>query len=360
MLDAYVDLIRPKLAAREIGDQHAADASLKEAAKEFERLLEKKDRLLLTAAGLVITVLHMHDQGQIAKQVMESANAIAQTLPDGHPIRVTIQYLTASASLSLPESTITSDTLEQVYQNLLYYYPPNHEYCVTARYNYSWMLKYENKLDEAEAVAKEVCQTSCQVFGELHMQSVTALAVVAGCLYPQEHRIDECISIFERVVDKAGSLLGRSYPYTLEAKRRLAIKLGEKLGASPRTLQLYKDILWGRTRMLGSTHNFTSGARDDYEKELKKMNLWVDQYGQPTEQQKEVEELFSPNSPGSWTKIPRRRVSNNNMESLPRVELDEYDMLDDDEDDDDDDDDEDETDKQEAASPTSSNEYEAY
>lgn len=336
------------------GDQNAADASLKEAAKEFERLLEKKDRLLLTAAGLVMTVLHMHDQGQIAKQVMSSANHIAQALPDGHPIRVTIQYLTASTSLSLPESGITSDTMKQVYQNLLYYYPPTHEYCITARYNYSWMLKFENKLDEAEAVARDVYKMSCQVFGELHMQSITALAVVAGCLYPQKARIDECISIFEQVVDRAASLLGRSYPYTLEAKRRLAGKLGEKSGPSPRTLQLYKDVLWGRMRMLGSAHGFTHGAREDYEKELNAMGLWIDRYGRPTIQQKEVEELFSPNSPGSWTKISRQRASSNNMQNSSSLDLDDYDMLEDD------DDDEDEDIKQEPASPTSSNDYEAY
>lgn len=314
------------------GDTSAADRCLDEAAKEFERLLERKDRQLLTAAGLVMTVLHMHDQGDIAKRVIDSAQAVtARVLAQDHPIAITIRYLTASATISFTECGITSDLLETVCQKFLDYYPPDHEYVIAARYNYSWMLKFEGKLEEAEREAREVYVLSCRTLGKIHMQSVTCLAVIAGCISPNQQRTDECIAIFDQVIKQASISLGRHHPYTLEAKRRMAEKIIEISGSSFETLALFKDVLWGRVHMLGPVHPFTQGAKDRYAEELQTMNLWVNQDGQPSYARCELEELFSPKSPGSWTKISRRRTSSQQTLQRPlKRDLEEDDMVDDD------------------------------
>jgi len=314
------------------GDTSAADRCLNEAAKEFEHLLERKDRQLLTAAGLVMTVLHMHDQGDIAKRVIDSAQAVtARVLAQDHPIAITIRYLTASATISFTECGITGDLLETVCQKFLDYYPPDHEYVIAARYNYSWMLKFEGKLEEAELEAREVHVLSCRTLGKIHMQSVTCLAVIAGCIFPSQQRTDECIAIFDQVIQQASISLGRHHPYTLEAKRRMAEKTVEVSGSSFETLGLFKDVLWGRVHMLGPAHPFTQGAKDRYAEELQTMNLWVNQGGQPSYARSELEELFSPKSPGSWTKISRRRTSSQQTLQRPlKRDLEEDDVIDDD------------------------------
>jgi len=314
------------------GDANAAEQSLKEAAKEFERLLERKDRQLLTAAGLVMTILHMHDQGEIAKRVIESAYEVTKkVLPQDHPIAITMRYLTASATISQKEYGIDSGLLRTVCRKFLDYYPPNHEYVIAARYNYSWMLKFEGRLDEAEAEAREVYELSCQTLGKIHMQSVTCLAVLAGCIFPNQQRTDECIAIFDQVINQASMSLGRHHPYTLEAKRRMAEKIIEKAGSSIETLTLFRDVLWGRVHMLGPMHNYTHGAKDRYEEELQKMNLWTDQDGHASHERCDLEELFSPKSPGSWTKISRRRTSSQQTLQRPmEQDLDDDDMVDDD------------------------------
>lgn len=299
------------------GDTEAAELSLHQAAVEFERLLQRKDRLLLTAAGLVMTILHMHDQGDIARKVIGSANQVAmRLLPPEHPILVTMQYLTASADVSQAKAGITSQTLKTVWHNLsfFYQYEPSHEYIIAARYNYAWMLKFEGHLDQAENEARAVYELSCRVLGKLHMQSITCLAVIAGCMYDKKPRLNECIEIFGLVVRDTESCLGVHHPYTLEAKRRMAEKILERDGPSERTLHLYRDVLWGRARMLGLAHRFTVAAREGYEDELQSLDLWVHRgTGEPTRWQMEVDELFTAKSPGerSWTRIDRRRRNSN-------------------------------------------------
>lgn len=317
------------------GDNVAAELCLREAANEFERLLERKDRQLLTAAGLVMTILHMHDQGSIAEKVIKSANDVCErVLAEDHAIRMTLRYLTASATISQDAFGITSDYMRNICKKFLDYLPSEHEYVIAARYNYAWMLKFENRLDEAEFEAREVYMTSCQVLGKIHMQSVTCLAVIAGCINTKPERLDDCISIYEQVIKQTGQSLGRHHPYALEAKRRLAEKLMQRSGSSAETLQMFKDILWGRVHMLGPTHDFTIGARTDYQEQLQIMDLWTDFNGQPSSWQREVDELFSPESPGSWTKISRRRTSSQKTLQKPVIaDLEDNNMLDDDDDD---------------------------
>lgn len=319
------------------GDHEAAEQCLRQAAIEFERLLEKKDRLLLTAAGLVMTIMHMHDQGDIARRVIGSANEVARrSLPAEHPVVVTMQYLTAAANISQREAGIDSRALKTVWHNFSLFYEPTHEYIIAARYNYAWMLKFENRFAEAEMEARAVYDVSCRVLGKLHMQSITCLAVIAGCIYTNRSRLTECIAIFESVIEDAKSCLGAHHPYTLEAKRRLADKISEQDGPCQRTLELYKDVLWGRVQMLGPGHQFTIAARKSYEDELKTLNLWTCANNEPTRQRRGVESLFANRSPElrSWTKIDRRRSPNRlaTIEGLG-IEFEDDDMIDDDDDD---------------------------
>lgn len=314
------------------GDQEAADLSLREASNEFERLLSRKDHQLLTAAGLVMTILHMHNQGSIAEKVINSAYQVCErVLAEDHPIRMTFRYLTAAATITQKEKGITSKYMQTICDKLLDLLPPDHEYVITARYNYAWMLKFEGNLEASEIEARDVYKISCQALGKIHMQSVTCLAVIAGCLFPDPARLDECISIFKQVIDQASQSLGRHHPYTLEAKRRMAEKMVQRSGRDAETLQLYKDVVFGRVHMLGATHEYTVGAKEAYEEELQSMDLWTEYSLQglplPTSQQRELLELFSPSSPGSWTKISRRRTSSQQSMLRPmKHEIEDHDM----------------------------------
>ena len=77
----------------------------------------------------------------------------------------------------------------------------------------------------------------------------------------------------KRSIRDSVSTLGRSHPYRLELKRRLA-RLYEEIGEKEQMEDLYWDVLKGRIKMLGTEHPYTAGAKADVEKLLKELGQW--------------------------------------------------------------------------------------
>lgn len=252
---------------------------LTDASTELERLVVQRDRMLLTAANQMMTILHMHNQGQIAVDITASAKSSTdRMLPSEDPIRITFSYLAATAdsssSTALQESGITSDTLYKVYLTLDNDpdYGAQHPYTITASYNHAWLLRYEGKFQEAENRLRQVYQVSCSIFGKHHMQSITAVATLAGSQFDQK-KTTEAIQNFKIATKDCKPTLGRSHPYRLEAKRRLALQYSN-LGQKERMVPLYWEVLAGRVRMLGRKHSYTLGQKHDYEELMKELGRW--------------------------------------------------------------------------------------
>jgi tetratricopeptide (TPR) repeat protein len=273
------------------GNEELSTKSLSDASTELERLVCRRDRLLLTAANQMITILHLHSQGLIAETITATAKkSIDRMLPDDDPIRITFNYLAATANSSnsaeLENSGITSSTLYGVYQSLDAdpAYGSQHPYTISASYNYAWLLRYEGKFEEAEQRLPQVYKTSCSIFGKHHMQSITAVATLAGVQSGQK-KTKEAIENFKIAIRDCEPTLGKSHPYRLEATRRLAQQY-EALGQKKKMVPLYWEVLAGRVRMLGPKHKYTLGQRKDYEELMQELGRW------DTATQREVEMLF--------------------------------------------------------------------
>lgn len=291
------------------GDEEVATNILNQAATKFEKLLIAQDPLLLTAAGLMITVLHMHDQSRIAARVLHSAKAVVdRLLPEADPVRITISYLALSADASghlLRRANFSSARLEPVYQELKRRYSVRHPYTITAHYNYAWMLKYDGRQAEAEMHARQVHDESANYFGHLHMQTITSLSVIAGCLALQREREQECIDSYRTMIRNATQILGVIHPYTLEAQRRLADKLERVPGQADIALKMHRTILFGRATMLGRNHEFTLGQKTHYENMLRRLGRWDYVPGRPSSERREVEDLFTKDHEEAWELVPR-------------------------------------------------------
>jgi hypothetical protein len=265
------------------GDETLSSLSLVDAATEFERMLQNEDPLLLTATQLVATMLAMHSQGDIAKRVLQASSDVCERLRShDDPVRIIVTLWTDNAKDGgLKESDIDSDSVRGAYDQLLRTLGESHPYTIQASYAYGWLLKYEGDAAMAETVLEKTYQLSCSVFCPQHLQSIFALASLAGAQMFLDKK-EQAMRHFETVIRDASSTLGPSHPYTLEAKRRLGVLILEQEAAEDITIpsqqveQLYWDVLAGRVKMLGRRHDYTLQARIDYETVCKDRGVWVE------------------------------------------------------------------------------------
>ena len=294
---------------------------LEHASAQFEKLLMRRDSLLLTAANQMVTILHQHDQGEIATKITAIAKSVTdRRLVPGDPIRTTFDYFAATADSStttaaLRSSGIDSATLSEVQEhfNCDSKYGAQHPYTIAASYNHAWLLRREGKFKEAEERLIQVYKTSCSIFGRHHMQSIVALATLAGSQFDQK-RTNEAIHNFKTVIRDCESTLGKSHPYRLEAKRRLAWQYGD-LGQKEKMVPLYWDVLAGRVRMLGRKHRYTVDQKIAYEELMKELGRWDEAA------EKMVEALFI-NKHRAEEEVTRRRRSGS--ESSNEIECEAY------------------------------------
>lgn len=287
------------------GQTQLGQTSLNDAAQNFKVGLDKKDPLLLTAAHMIIIILHTHDQDEIAFRILKAAqDVVDEHLEVDDPIRTTITYFTYSANETLKENGFTSTALGSVYQNLNRQYGTKHPYTITALHNYGWMLRYENQLEEAEFYLRQAYEASLSYFSKLHMQTVASLVVLTGVLRPQEARRSECISHYRTAVSDATEILHETHPYVLRLRWELAgqLKLTGRKSHQDEVVELYKEVFEGRALMLGRRHGFTTEARVMYEDTLKEFNLWMDG-DQPSKRQIEIEQLYKSTPADGWREI---------------------------------------------------------
>jgi tetratricopeptide (TPR) repeat protein len=268
------------------GQSEFSTRSLTEAATVFEDMLTRRDDLVFTALHLMVTILHMHDQSEIAESIVGSAAAVAQRLlkPED-PIRLTLEWEAAAAGLGLDESGLGSQMLRQVYTDFETELTLSHPWTIAALSNLAWMLLYEGSYvdegvdpqpiyTEAADLLQKGYVASCASLGSAHMQSITALTTLARA-QSNLGEDDKAIETYTKAIRDCRYTLGRSHPFRLEAKRRLAL-MYEKKGQKEKMEPLYWDVLRGRVAMLGRHHPFTEGAKDDLITLLKDLEKWED------------------------------------------------------------------------------------
>lgn len=253
-----------------------AQQSLLDAEREVESMLVTDNSLTLTSLNLILSILHVHDQGQIVESIVGSALKVASNvLGWQNPITVTIAWMTAAAGQKIPQPGLDANALRRAYSEFIDQFSDEHPHSITALYNLSWNLIIDGVWDEAESNLRRLYQTSCHVLGTSHMQSITALTSLSRVLSNQSKH-HAAIETMQEAIERSKNTLGPSHPYRLESKRRLALKY-EKVNEKPRMETLYWDVLKGRVKMLGRTHPYTIGAKVDLVQLLQDLGKWDDQ-----------------------------------------------------------------------------------
>jgi hypothetical protein len=287
------------------GEAEFSKKSLADAATVFENMLVKRDGLIFTALHLMVVILHTHNQGDITKSIVQSASAVADRLlgPED-PIRLTLQFEDARADLGLSKSNIRSATLRKIFEDFEAKLTMSHPWTISAFYNLGWMLLWEGSYcedkdhaqalyAEAEDKLQKLYQVSSASLTPQHMQSITALTTLSRAQSNQGKK-DAAVETMLKAIHDCRHTLGRSHPFRLEAKRRLAVMYEEK-GEKHKMETLYWDILRGRVMMLGRNHPFTDGARIALTNLLKDLGKW-DENG---EAKWMIDELFEKTSESS-------------------------------------------------------------
>jgi hypothetical protein len=255
------------------GSADFARQSLLDAEQEVESLLAMDNPLTLTSLNLILSILHVHDQGQTVESIIGSALKVARNvLGQGNPITTTIAWMTAAAGQKLPRPGLDGNALRRVYAELTEQLGNDHPHCITALYNLSWNLIVDGAWEEAEKNLRSLHRTSCSVLGSSHMQSITALTSLSRALGNQ-NKNSEAIQVMQQAIERSEHTLGPSHPHRLESKRRLAL-MYEKINDKPRMLELYWDVLRGRVKMMGQRHPYTIGAKVDLVQLLQQVGRW--------------------------------------------------------------------------------------
>lgn len=287
------------------GQVEFGEKSLADAATAFESMLIRRDGLILTALHLMVTILHQHDQGEIAKSIVHSATAVAERiLGPEDPLKLILQFEEAASDLKLGQSSIRSGHLRKIFVHFEAELTIRHPWTLVALYNLAWMLLWEGSYSEdkqeaqalyieAEDKLQRLYKESCFSLSPLHMQSITALTALSRAQYNQDRK-DAAIETMQHAINDCKYTLGRSHPFRLEAKRRLAVFYGET-GRKEEMEELYWDVLQGRLMMLGRNHSWTDDARTDLTNLLKELGKW-DEDG---EAKWKIDELFEKTSESS-------------------------------------------------------------
>ena len=255
------------------GTSNLAEQSLVDAEGEVENMLATNNPLTLTSLNMILSILHVHDQGQIVESIVGSALKVASNvLGCANPITVTIAWMTAAAGQKLPQPGLDANALRCVYRDFAQRLGDDHPHSIAALYNLSWNLIIDGVWDEAESNLRRLHQTSCHVLGSAHMQSITALTSLSRVLSNQDKN-ESAIEIMQEAIERSKNTLGPSHPYRLESKRRLAL-MYEKINDKPRMESLYWNVLRGRVKMLGRTHPYTIGAKVDLVSLLQDLGKW--------------------------------------------------------------------------------------
>lgn len=287
------------------GQVEFGEKSLADAATAFESMLIRRDGLILTALHLMVTILHQHDQGEIAKSIVHSATEVAERiLGPEDPLKLILQFEEAASDLKLGQSSIRSGHLRKIFVHFEAELTIRHPWTLVALYNLAWMLLWEGSYSEdkqeaqalyieAEDKLQRLYKESCSSLSPLHMQSITALTALSRAQYNQDQK-DAAIETMQHAINDCKYTLGRSHPFRLEAKRRLAVFYGET-GRKEEMEELYWDVLQGRLMMLGRNHSWTDDARTDLTNLLKELGKW-DEDG---EAKWKIDELFQKTSESS-------------------------------------------------------------
>ncbi|KAI4725654.1 purine and uridine phosphorylase [Aureobasidium sp. EXF-10728] len=122
------------------------------------------------------------------------------------------------------------------------------------------LLKRQGKLAQAEELAKRVLSENEERMGPEHPDTLKAAFELASLYGYQDNRLQEAITMFERLLSKLGQASDLHDHLSLKAKSFLGCLYAHNLHMLSKAEELFQGVITGREKLLGPSHSHTLKA----------------------------------------------------------------------------------------------------
>ena len=253
------------------GDQEHADMMHSEATQIFRSMVAREDDLLLTAPCLLMSVLLSHGQTKATEGFLEDAMDVSQSLlAPTNPIIPVLSWMIAATGGRLDSCSVGILHQQQIRNTFQRERGELHPYTLTSRYILGFSLTRLQAWKEAKAVFQDLLPPAKSVFGEYHILTIGTMSTLARTM-SQLDEADAAESTWLQAAERCKTMLSEDHPQRLEVRRRLGLHY-EKLGKLGLAGEIYREVLFGRARVLGKSHDYTRGMLNDLVALLAKQN----------------------------------------------------------------------------------------
>ena len=175
-----------------------------------------------------------------------------------HTSEALFQAFSHASDLGLPYEALTLDVAVDALEGLL---GPDHPDTLASRNNLAYAYESAGRLEEAITLYEKVLTFRIRVLGEDHPNTLISRNNLAHA-YESAGRLTEAITLFEQVLPDSIRVLGEDHPATLTSRNNLAGAY-ESAGRLTEAITLYEQVTKDFARVLGEDHPRTLTSRSN-------------------------------------------------------------------------------------------------
>lgn len=247
----------------------SAKSALAQAFETFQTLIVEEHREVLACLNLVLAVLFVHGQNDLAVMLLDQGRRVAlKHLDENSPIVISISFMISQASSTARNWSNNITMLRSVYLASKDHRGPSDPISVTTGYHVAWCLAMDPSTRmEALELLTALQPVSEKALGELHMQTIAIMNTQARVLFHLCRFLEAEEMMAQAMARIQLSGFHDCHPFHLEAKRRHTIFL-EAVGKIDWAISNRIQVALGRVRVLGPKHQFSRSSICDAEKAL--------------------------------------------------------------------------------------------
>ena len=175
-----------------------------------------------------------------------------------HTSEALFQAFSHASDLGLPYEALTLDVAVDALEGLL---GPDHPDTLASRNNLAYAYESAGRLEEAITLYEKVLTFRIRVLGEDHPNTLISRNNLAHA-YESAGRLTEAITLFEQVLPDSIRVLGEDHPLTLISRNNLAGAY-RAAGRFTEAITLYEQVTKDCARVLGEDHPRTLTSRNN-------------------------------------------------------------------------------------------------
>ena len=175
-----------------------------------------------------------------------------------HTSEALFQAFSHASDLGLPYEALTLDVAVDALEGLL---GPDHPDTLASRNNLAYAYESAGRLEEAITLYEKILTFRIRVLGEDHPNTLISRNNLAHA-YESAGRLTEAITLFEQVLPDSIRVLGEDHPLTLISRNNLAGAY-RAAGRLEEAITLYEQVTKDCARVLGEDHPRTLTSRNN-------------------------------------------------------------------------------------------------